>query len=107
MFAPTICLALRTAEVLVDELLLQRRRLELFVMASQTPHLVSVEPVAETLTVQGVRLAVDTHVVEGRRARRVDAAHLERQPAAVARRVAEELHVVARAAKRGDVLTVL
>ena len=34
-------LALRTAEVLVDELLLQRRRLELFVMAGQTPYLVS------------------------------------------------------------------
>ena len=38
---------------------------------------------------------------------RVDRRHLEGQPAAVARGVAEELRVVARAAKRSDVLAVL
>jgi len=39
--------------------------------------------------------------------RRLDALHLEGQPAAVVRRVWEELRIVARATERGDVLAVL
>ena len=40
-------------------------------------------------------------------ARRADALHLERQPAARARHVVDELHVVARAAVAGDMFAAL
>ena len=65
------------------------------------------EPELEALLIEGVGLGVDALVVEGMVARRQDRLDLEGQPAAVARGVAEELRVVARATKRGDVLSVL
>ena len=64
-------------------------------------------PVLETLLIERIGLTVDTLVVEWMRARIVDTLHFEGHPAAVARRVGQELHVVARAAERRDMLAVL
>ena len=82
-------------------------RLELAVMLAEAADLGLGEPVVEALTVEGVGLGVDAGVVEGVVAGRADMLHLEGQPTAVAGGIAEELHVVARAAERGDVLAVL
>lgn len=47
------------------------------------------------------RLGIDVGIVEGMLTGRLDALHLERQPAAIARRIGEELNVVACGGKRG------
>ena len=47
------------------------------------------------------RLGIDMGIVEGMLTGRQDALHLEGQPAAIARRVGEELNVVACGGKRG------
>ena len=72
-------------------------RLELLVADRQPKDLLTGEPETETLTIECIRLTVDALIVEGLLPRRVDALHLEGQPAAVARRIAEELRIIARA----------
>ena len=97
----------RLAEIDVHQLTLLLRRLIMLVVTAEPTNLVLVEPELEAFTIQPVGLGVDALVVEGIIARIADMLNLERQPAAVARGVTEELHVVARPAERGDVLAVL
>ena len=82
-------------------------RLELLVADRQPKDLLTGEPETETLTIECIRLGVDARVVKGRVTRRLYRLHLKRQPTAVARRVGQELRVVACAAERGDVFSVL
>ena len=79
--------ALRATEILTDKLDLQTRCLKLLVMARQALYLRLREPVAETLAVERIGLAVDATVVQRILVRRLYRLHLEGQPAAVARRV--------------------
>ena len=77
-------------------------RLEVLVVRLQHLLLGFREPVPEALSVQGVCLAEDAIVVERIVVGAHNALYLEGQPAAVARRVIQELHIVARAAERGN-----
>ena len=97
----------RLAEKDVHQFALLLRGLVVLVVTAESTDLVLVEPELEAAFVQPVGLGVDALVVKGMVARIADLLNLERQPAAVARRVAQELHVVACAAERGDVLAVL
>ena len=95
----------RLTEVLINEFLFRASRLKLLVVLRQAENLVAVEPVAEALAVERIGLTIDTFIVERTGQRALDALHLEGQPAARARRVREELHVVTRAAERCQVWT--
>ena len=77
----------------------EMRCLKLTVMTVQLLNLFFREPVLEAALVQSQGLAVDAFVVERMVSWRDDALHLERQPAAVAGRVGQELGVVARSAE--------
>ena len=97
----------RYTEIGINQFAFQIDSLIRLIMPLQVFYLRTVEPVVEALPVEGIRLRIDAVVVEGRRQGRLDALDFERQPAARARRVRQELHVVARAAERGQVRQVL
>ena len=90
-------------EVLCHQILFVIRCGVRLIMLLQAFYLRLVEPVLEALLIQGVGLGIDTVVVERSGQGRLDAIHLEGQPAARARRVRQELRVVARAAERCQV----
>lgn len=81
--------------------------LKLFVMMVQLLDFVFRKPVLETALVEGKGLAVDAFVVERMVTRADDTLHLERKPTAVACRVGQKLSVIASAAERGDMFSVL
>ena len=92
----------RFAEMGTDQVFFEVGDFEAAVMHVQLPYLLLREPVAETAFPQGIGLAVDQLVGDGMQMRVPDLRHLERQPAAVAGRVGQELDIIARAAKRSD-----
>ena len=91
---------LRLEEMAIHQLPFQISHLEPTV--TLTGGLTVLKPVLEALSVEIVGLSIDALVVERGLQRRLQVLHLERQPATGARRVVEELLVIARAAKRGD-----
>ena len=92
----------RFAEMGTDQVFFEVGDFEAAVMRVQHPYLLLREPVAETAFPQSIGLAVDQLVRDGMLMRIPDLRHLERQPAAVAGRVGQELDIIARAAKRSD-----
>ncbi len=91
------------AEEAQDLFFLEVGHFEILVLLAQFEDILAVEPVVEAAFPQRPGLRVQPFVVDGGFVGAVDALHLEREPAAVAGRVGEELDVVARAAERGDV----
>ena len=78
----TLLTILGRTEVPEHELTLGAWTLEQLVMPLQALYLGLVEPVAESLPVEGIGLTIDTVVVEGRRQRTLYRLHNEGQPAA-------------------------
>lgn len=74
-------------------------------MLGQRTDFFLVEPIRETALPEVHHLTVQPRVVQGMVVGTEDVLHLERQPAAVARDVRQEVQVVARAAERGQVRT--
>lgn len=97
----------RLAEIQVHQLVFEAWGLKLFVVTAQLLDFFLRKPVLEASLVQSQGLAVDAFVVERMVSWRDDTLHLERQPAAVAGRVAEKLGVVARSAERCYMFAVL
>ena len=97
----------RLAEIQIYQLVFEAWCLKLLVMTVQLLDFFLRKPVLEAALVESQGLAVDAFVVERMVSWRDDTLHLERQPAAVAGRVAEELGVVARSAERRYVFAVL
>ena len=89
------------------QLLLVALYAEGLVLPLHAPLLVGVEPVAEALPQFVAQLGVELVVVEAPRAGVVDVVHLMAEPAPVARLVAEEPLLVARAAEGGQSVLLL
>lgn len=78
-----------------NEFPLQTGCLKLVVVKVEFNDFLLRKPISEARAQQMQSLGIDVGIVEGMLTGRLDALHLEGQPAAIARRVGEELNVVA------------
>ena len=82
-------------EVERNEFSLQTGCLKLVVVKVELDDLLLRKPISEAWAQQMQRLGIDVGIVEGMLTGWLDALYLEGQPATIARRIGEELNVVA------------